>query len=247
VNAEIEANFDAFASSWKSELQTTITALDVHRVDFLDSYRRIVSMNAWKTSVLETRISEGSLEFFAEALNDVLNSHVCARHGAWRSALMSLRSSIENTCYSLYYMDHPVELELWYKGEHRPAFSEIHTYLEKHPEIKVLGNSPITGLALIKTEYSTLSRAVHASSKGFRMSPNAREVVLWNADAASLGRWISRERSTLCGLNLLLTAIFRRFLQGAQQIGMRQSLSLVIPKSFHLRIKSELKVTVRIV
>src|SRR5204862_7086402 len=142
-----------------------IAALDAHRDAFLSSYSRIASMNAWRSDMLETIVSASSLEFFAEALNDVLISHVFARFGSWRSALMSLRSCIENTCYCLYYKDHPVELRLWESGKHRPPFAEIHGYLASHPDIEPLGSSPVTGLANLKSEYGTLSRAVHASAK----------------------------------------------------------------------------------
>ena len=244
TRAEIAANFDSFTASWKAELPKSIAALDSHRDEFLRSYSRITSMNAWRSNVLEEKVPEASLEFFAEALNDALVSHVFARFGSWRSALKSLRSCIENTCYCLYYKDHPVELRLWESGRHRPGFSEIHTYLEQHPDISPLGNSPLTGLATMKEEYSTLSRAVHASAKSFRMSPNVHDILLWKPDAVSLGQWRTREQHTLCALNLLLTAIFRHFLSGAQQTGLRKALAAVIPPSMHARVKTELKVTI---
>lgn len=244
TKAELAANFETFTASWKAELPKSITALDSHPDEFLKSYSRIASMNAWRSNVLEQRVSEQSLEFFAEALNDALVSHVFARFGSWRSALMSLRSCIENTCYCLYYMDHPIELRLWQSGRHRPGFSEIHTYLEHHPDISIIGSSPVTGLASIKDEYGTLSRAVHASAKSFRMSPNVHDVALWKPDAISLGQWRTREQHTLGGLNLLLVSMFRSVLSGTQQPGLRKALAIVIPSSIHSRVKTELKVTI---
>lgn len=244
LKAEIEANFEAFSTSWKTELPKSISALDSYRDDFGKSYARIASLNAWRTNVLESRISEGSLEFFAESINDAVVSHVFARFGSWRSALMSLRSCIENTFYCLYYKDHPIELRLWETGKHRPGFSEIHTYLEHHPDIALFGNIPVTGLASIKDEYATLSRAVHASAKNFRMSPNVHQTALWKPEAASLGQWRTREQHTLSGLNLLLITVFREFLQGTQQSALRKSLSFVIPASLQPKVKSELKVSI---
>jgi hypothetical protein len=244
TKTEIAANFDSFTTTWKAELPKSIATLDSHRDEFLKSYSRITSMNAWRSNVLELKLPEASLEFFAEALNDALVSHVFARFGSWRSALKSLRSCIENTCYCLYYKDHPVELRLWESGRHRPSFSEVHTYLGQHPDISPHGNSPVTGLATMKEEYSTLSRAVHASAKSFRMSPNVHDVLLWKPEAASLGQWKTREQHTLGALNLLLTTIFRDFLTGAQQTGLRKALAAVIPSSMHSRVKTELKITI---
>lgn len=202
-------------------------------------------MNAWRTNILDDVLSQPSVEFFAEALNDALVSHVLAQFGSWRSALMSLRSCIENTCYCLYYMDHPVELRLWETGRHRPGFSEIHSYLEHHPDLSLGQNNPITGLPTIKSEYGTLSRAVHASAKSFRMSPDAHSVLLWKPDVIGLKQWRLREQHTLTGLNLLLTSLFRKLLLGTQQRGLRAALANVIPTSMHSRVKSELGVTIR--
>jgi len=244
IKAEIESNFEAFTTSWKSDLSNSMAVLDSHRDDFLKSYARIASLNAWRANVLQNRISEPSLEFFAEAVNDAVVSHVFARFGSWRSALMSLRSCIENTCYCLYYKDHTIELRLWESGKHRPGFSEVCDYLEHHPDIAPLGNSSVTGIELIKIEYATLSRAVHSSAKRFRMSPSVHQTALWKPEVVSLGQWKTREQRMLYGLNLLLVTVFREFLQGTQQAALRKALSLVIPTSKHAKIKSELKVRV---
>jgi hypothetical protein len=244
TKAELEANFESFSVAWKGELPKVISSLGKHRDEFLKSYSRIASINAWRNVILETRISEASLEFFSEALNDAVTSHVFAQFGTWRSALMSLRSCIENVSYCLFYMDHPVELRLWGAGRHRPGFSETLDYLEHHPDVAPLGNSPVTGLASLKEEYSTLSRAVHASAKGFRMSSNGPGTVLWKPDAASLALWRTREQHTLVALNLLLTAIFRDLLAGTQQPSLRKALGGVIPTSMHAKVKTELKVTI---
>jgi hypothetical protein len=242
VSVETEKNFDSFTDLWKAELPQTIAELDAHRSSYLQSYARIASLNAWKANVLEDSISVGSLEFFTEAINDALISHIWARVGSWRSALMSLRGCIENTFYSVYYKDHSVEMRLWESGKHRPAFSEIHNYLRIHPDIGGLGSSPVTGLAAIKNEYATLSRAVHASAKNFRMSPNMKDVTFWTSDAVSLNQWRTRERQTLAALNLLLTSMFRGLLQGTQRRGLRHALFLVIPNALRKRVKAELGV-----
>jgi hypothetical protein len=241
---ELEANFQKFTQNWKRDLPRVMAGLDTHGASFLESYSRLASLNAWRANILEDQISTGSLEFFTEALNDALVSHVYARLGSWRSSLMSLRSCIENTCYCLFYKDHPIELRLWETGAHRPGFSEIHSYFRQHPDVKDLSDSPVTGLTVIKKEYGTLSRAVHASARNFRMAPDASTTLLWKDNAVSLAQWIRREQQSLAGLNLLLATLFRTELLGAQQQSLRKALSLVIPPSLHSRVRSELKVRV---
>ncbi len=150
TKAEIEENFNAFTELWKRELPASIAELDKSASIFGTSYARIVSLNAWRAALLAGRLSAASVEFFSEAVNDVLVSHVFARMGTWRTALMSLRGAIENVCYCLFYKDHPVELRLWETGKHRPAFSDVHGYLQQHPDVAPLGNTPVTGLAGLK-------------------------------------------------------------------------------------------------
>jgi hypothetical protein len=244
LRLEIETNFDDFTNSWRAGLPNVIASLDSHRPEFLHSYSRIVSLNTWHGNILENAIPSESREFFAEALNDAMTSHVAARFGSWRSALMSLRSCIENACYCLYYKDHPIELRLWGTGDHRPGFSEIYSYLKTHPDIKPLGSSHITGMTILKTEYGTLSRAVHASAKSFRMAPTSGGTILWKASATSLAQWAARERQTLLGLNLLLMTVFRETLQGAQQQSLRKALGLIIPSTLHARVKQDLNIRI---
>jgi len=244
LRREVEANFDAFTADWKRSLPAAISALDPHRDEYLRSYGRIASLNAWRGNLLDGRISEGSLGFFGEAVNDAITAHVQARCGNWRSSLMSLRSCIENTCYCIFYKDHPVELALWELGKHRPGFSEILTYLKSHPDVAPLGNSTVTGIAMLEAEYGTLSRAVHASARGFRMSPDNQRTELWKPEVALLGQWKTREIHTMNGLNLLLITIFRELLHGAQQIGLRKALSFTISAAQFPKIKSELHVTI---
>lgn len=242
-NAEVRSNFDSFTKSWKKSLPDVIASLDSYESDFLKSYARITSLNAWRNNILEAKISESSLGFYAEALNDALISHVFARFGTWRSALKALRSCIENTCYCLYYKDHPIELRLWESGKHRPGFSETLNYLASHPDISSLGDTAVTGIATLKEEYSTLSRAVHGSAKSFRMSSDAGDIALWKGDPPSLGQWKTRESQTLSALNLLMMSMFRNELLGTQQPGLRQSLAEVVSPSIRLKVKKQLGIT----
>lgn len=238
---EIEQNFLQFSDNWKSNMLSVTGELEKSKDKYLKSYNRLVSIQSWRL-LLETKISSDSLAFFLEAQNDALTSHVFARLGSWRSALKSLRSCIENVLYSLYYMDHPVELQLWHQGNHKLGFLELYKYYESHPQMANL-DIQLTGLPLLREEYGTLSKAVHGSAKGFRMTVDAQSTLLWSDNKASLGAWTTREKTTIFGINLLLIALFREQLQGSSQPNLRNSISLAIPATSYKKIKDSMGVT----
>jgi len=240
LSSEIEANFEGFCAQWTAEQNEVLQELSKSKRRYLRSYTRLVSLNAWRENLLSNLLSPVSLAFFLEAQNDALLSHVLASIGCWRSALKSLRSCIENTLSCLYYKDHPVELELWQRGSHRMEFIELHKYLSRHPAISSVTAS-LTGLDLIKREYSTLSRAVHAFAP-FRMTAGQESTSLWSASRASLGAWQTRESNVIRGLNLLLVTLFREHLQGARLPGLRAVVALAITGNIRQRIGEDLKV-----
>lgn len=238
---EIDSNFLRFASGWRKQLQIVAAELEKELPVFQESYRRLTTLQAWRATLLEPRISEGSLRFFLEAQNDGLVSHVHAALGSWRSALKSLRSAIENVCFCLYYMDHPVELEMWDQGRHVISFSGLVTYLQQHPRVSDVEKN-ITGIDLLQKEYTTLSKAVHASAAGFRMTADVDEVRLWTTEKASVGGWATREKEVVCGLNLLLLTIFRAELQGTKASGLRDVVSIAVPAGRHAAVHEHLKI-----
>ena len=239
---EVDANYARFAQTWAAELPTVMADLAKHDAKYLASYRRLVSLNSWRGDLLQHKISPGSLSFALECQNDALVSHVLARVGSWRVALQALRSAIDNLHYCLFYMDHPVELELWASGKHRLAFSELHAYLSRHPRISDVPE-PVSGLPLLQTEYATLSRAVHGSAT-FRMTGGTEATLLWSSDVARLGAWGTREANVLAGMNLLLVTVFREDLQGTKLPNLRRAAGLAIPTAYHAKIKKELSVTI---
>lgn len=225
LKAEIRANASKFAKDWRDEMSSVDIQLQSNATTFVSSYERITSLQAWR-SHLEEQISPGSLAFFLEAQNDALTSHVFASLGSWRSALKALRGAIDNTLFCLYYKDHPVELQLWSKGEHKPTFSELFTYLDNHPAR--LATPTIDSLPDLRNEYSTLSKAVHASSITFRMTKNIKETLLWSANKEELGKWETRERAVIQSINLLLLSHYRHTMTGAAAAGLRDVMSLAI-------------------
>ena len=243
LKTEVEANFQKFSLSYQQSAQATSLALQAHQdTYYAESYQRIVTLQAWRAELLERTISKDSLLFFLEAQNDALTSHVHARSGAWRSALQSLRSCIENTLFSLYYKDHPAELRLWLEGKHRLAYSEMADYFEKHPSLLKIKRE-MAGRDLLDEQYSTLSRAVHASAASFRMSVEGVGPQLWSAEVARLGKWSSNEGAVLVGINRLLMALFREELQKTRLPNLRKAISLIFPLKHHGKIKSALGVS----
>jgi hypothetical protein len=239
---ETEANFDAFDADWRKHMADVSAELAKQRPKYLESYRRIVSLQAWR-SFLEGRVSDASLSFFLEAQNDALTSHVFADLGSWRSALKALRSCIENVMFSLYYKDHPIEFTLWEAGHHKPPISDFVSYLERHPQrIKEPDVDPIPH---IQAEYATLSKAVHASAKNFRMTKDIKTTLLWSSALPSFGQWQDREAAVLLNLNLLLLVHFRTALSGAAGTALREAVSLAIAPNKYPSVKTHLGIVLR--
>ncbi|WP_446904694.1 hypothetical protein [Burkholderia sp. YIM B11467] len=244
LRAEIELNFDHFFQNLPSEVSAVTKALSNEKGRFLDSYFRLVTLQAWRTNLIDVISDSAANEFFKEAQNDALVSHSLARQGSWRVALICLRSCIENVLFGLYYLDHPVELVQWHSGGHLLGFTETIAYLAKHPSLSGVAES-ITGIDVIKSEYATLSKAVHGSAVHFRMTKGGVVQGLNIDSLPDLGAWLTRERQTLVGLNLLLVAFFHKHLGGAAHPNVRKVLGFTIPAAKHAEIKKQFGVLIR--
>lgn len=239
---EIENNFGNFAKKWRAERQNADGNLQKQgNKIYFESYKKIVSLQAWRECLLQSNISADSLSFFLEAQNDALVSHVLAQHGMWRSALQSLRSMIENVAFCLYYMDHKIELLLWNQGKYNPAISSFFKYFEDHPCVKDVAKK-ICSVQLLKKEWEILSRAVHGSSKSFRMTLSGELPMIFSAKRVNLGAWETRETNCILGINLLLMCIFREHLNGTKMSNLRKAISLIVKKSKHKGIKENLNI-----
>jgi hypothetical protein len=239
---ELDANFDNFHKDWTSQAVQNWAALRPLAV-FRESYRRIALLNALKVDIVLPSFSAGSAAFFSEAHNDALVSHVSASFGAWRSSLKAMRSCIENTANAIYFKDHPVELEQWNRGEFRLGFTRLLSYLEAHPRLSSVDKAK-TGLQYLEQEYATLSRAVHASAVGFRMTDSASDILLWNTDKARAGQWASRETKVIEGISLLFAFLFSDQLTGTQHSGVRTMLGFTISPAKRAVLKKELNISI---
>lgn len=240
--AEIKNNYVVFNRDWrKNQKRISANLSTAHDGKYIENYMRIVSLQAWRTCLLNQQISEESLGFFIEAQNDALVSHILAQQGIWRSALKSLRSVIENIAFCIYYMDHPVEQRLWNDRKYNPTISFFFKYLENHPDLSAVSDG-INGIQIMKKEWQTLSRAVHGSAKSFRMTAQGKIPTLFSSAKDKVGAWHTRESACLLGVNLLLISLFKTHLQGAKMRNLRKAISLVILKAKHADIKSELNI-----
>jgi hypothetical protein len=239
---EIETNYRAFFSDWTTQAAKNWAKLS-NQPHYAESYRRLCCLQTIKNELVIPNFSEASAAFFFEGHNDALTSHVSASLGAWRSALQALRSCLENTVCSIYYKDHPVELELWTSGKFRIGFSELEKYLTQHPRLGSL-DPAVSGLQTIGEEYATLSKAVHASAQNFRMTDAARSVLLWSDDVPRVGMWACREQKVLEGISLLMTALYSEQLQGTKLTSLRSMLFFTIPPKKRKDVKSCLGVSI---
>src|ERR1035437_7369056 len=233
---EIRTRFEQFEPAWQGELRTVAKELEKAEDIYFQSYLQLVSLNAWRAELIANVISPESASFFLEAQNDGLVSHVFARIGAWRSALKSLRSCLENVAYCLYFKDHPVELTLWKTGKYKPTFSSTVEYLDKHPALDGIDRS-VSGLDMLGREYGSLSKAVHGSAS-FQMTAEKGSTSLWTSELKSLRKWRTRERLVLLSVNLLLMTFFRENLQGAQHPQLRKAISFAVSPARIPEIKS---------
>nr|WP_315384225.1 hypothetical protein [uncultured Sphingomonas sp.] len=222
MTPEILANFARFETRWAAELKDCAAAL-ADEDAFKRAYSRIVSLQAWRSELLQDSIRSEALQFTIEGQNDLLVSYLLARGGQWRSALQSQRAAIENYLNSLYFMDHPVEMQLWEAGSFKTTFTELAKYFADHPANAGPPGAK-NGLEILKAEYSTLSRAVHGSAVSFRMS-SAGGPHFFDSSAANLGMWESRSKAVCRGLNLLLLSLFRAQLTATRKRNLRKAIT----------------------
>jgi hypothetical protein len=168
-----------------------------------------------------------------------VTAHLCA----WRASLKFLRSAIENVLYCFYYDVHPVEHRLWEVGKFKIGFASAYKFFETHPDLAGLPQT-ITGLEQLQNEYATLSKAVHASSRSFRMTAGELNILLWKDDVGKLGAWATRERATIQALALLTICLLPEELKGAKNAPARDVLQFALTKAARQQLKASLAITI---
>jgi len=241
MEKELASNFQAFSKQWPADMLSVFDALASESSQFESSYIRLCCIQAWREMLLNDGIGGPVISFLTEAQNDLLMSHCLARVGSFRSSLKSLRACVENFYFFAYHKDHPIELTRWLAGDHRMSFTDLHGYFEVHPDLKGFSVA-VESLVSFKKEYSTLSKAVHGSNVAFQMTAQSETINLWNADAASVGKWRAREKAVVVAMVSTLATLYRAKLQGASQLGVRQVMRLALPPSVQTKIKSQLSI-----
>lgn len=243
MNAEVENNHSRFEERWVAEMNASLDGLRGNEA-YIRSYARLVSFQAWRSEILQEHISVSALQFAMEGQNDLLASYLLARVGQWRSSLQSLRAALENYANCLYFMDHPVEVKLWERGKFRNQFSDLMDYFSKHPRNLGLSQEKY-GLDIIRSEYATLSKAVHASAVHFRMSSNDGPRLFKN-DIVELNKWETRNVKVCRGLNLLLLSLFREHLVAARKRNLRTAIGHSFGEADVQWIKETYSVTIKV-
>ena len=221
---ESRINYSSFKTEWSSDISDKITALEAHTDKYEKSYLKVSSVQAWRDIISDTLGSE-SIQFYDEAQNDLLTSHIFAQVGFWRSSLKALRSGLENVLQCLYYKDHPIEYLMWEEGRHRLSFSELILYFEQHPTIKKRSKDLIN-LEGIKRELYTLSRAVHGSAPSFRMTRPGNFPIIATDDPASVGMWATRESCTISAINSILLGLYAEKMDGSRFLNQRKIIAV---------------------
>lgn len=243
MNKDFPGNHAQFELDQKVQAEAAYQNLGDHSKSYLESYARLSTLQAWNAYIFAGTMPQKVFNFFIEAQNDALISHLLARQGMWRPSLQSLRSCLENVLVCHYYLDHLVELRLWERGEHKIGFSELKTYFEMHPDFKKITDSNLIGLVQLKAEYSELSKSVHGSS--FFMGDNDNMPNVYIPDMAKLGQWTTRHKNTIKALNLFMLTFHREKLLGTAYPAMRKSLAGIFSTKTISQIKTEYKVTLR--
>lgn len=244
ISSEIDSRAKTFLNGINQQIvdNTTATLFHSERL-LLDGYARITTFSAWRQFVIDDENKVGTSGFFAEAHNDMLVSLVCARMGLWRPSLKSVRSTIENILYYIYFIDHPVEYVLWENGKFRLQFSKHFDYISAHPRFQddVVRNA----VSQLQSSYKDLSEAVHASRADLRMTGEDGTIVIWKHDPAAIGVWNTEHKKASRAINVLLIAYHKDLLQGASLPQLRGSIAAHMTNHVRTDIKSQLGVTLR--
>ena len=230
IPADLVANYTAFSTILPTDLVENIVNFQEDE-RLLLSYARIASLNAIKVDLVKDVFPVGAAQFFYEAHNDALISHVNASYGSWRPALQSLRSFMENTLSAIYFLDHPVEFARWEQGTFRIAPRELRAYVGEHPKLELIAG-PLNVKGTLDNEYSTLSKAVHASNSLFRMTNADGKINIAKPSIPELGKWSKREKEAFDICLVVLIGVLQEHLDGAKLSQLRSSLSFALgPKS----------------
>lgn len=242
IRDEVVSNYEDYLSTFSGAINNNVTTFK-GRAQLIESYARVAVINALKVDLVDTHFSKDAAQFFFEAHNDALLSHVNASFGSWRPALQSLRSYMENTMSAIYYKDHPVELEKWKSGDFSIQPRELREYIATHPRLSNI-SAELNLKSLLDKEYGELSKAVHGSSSLFRMTSHDGKTNIANPSLAELGKWSTRERSAVNLCTLMLVCVLSDYLEGAKLPNLRDVMGIAMSTSSRTAARKHLGVNI---
>lgn len=242
IPKNVADNHKAFVVGFSNAISDNIKTLS-QKDALVESYARIAAVNAVKVDLIDVYFPAEAAHFFFEAHNDAILSHVNASFGCWRPALQALRSFMENTFSAIYYAEHPVELEKWKLGTFFIQPKDLREYVCGHPKISKLANS-IDLKAQIDEEYSTLSKSVHGSSNLFRMTSRDGKTNIAKPNLPDLGKWATRERTTVSLCMILVAAMMQEHLDGAKLSALRDALGIAVLSSGRAALKKHCAISI---
>ncbi|KAA3512589.1 hypothetical protein G6L63_11315 [Agrobacterium vitis] len=231
-----------FVAAYSKAIDDNIKDLSGNAV-LTESYARIAAVNAVKVDLIDQNMTLDAAHFFYEAHNDAVLSHVNASFGCWRPALQALRSFMENTLSAIYYADHPIELEKWKNGKFSIPPKELRAYVIEHPKVQDLALH-LDLKSLLDGEYSTLSKAVHASNSLFRMTSADGKTSITKPNQADLGKWSARERETISLCMTIVASVMCHHLEGAKLPQLRDALGIAVGAPFRAALKAHCKISI---
>lgn len=231
-------------NEYHSKLQLDILnsySTNISNPHTIESYKRVIALGALSVGVKDSCSAE-SYQFFTEAQNDILCSHLLVTIGSFRAALISLRNAIENTLFFIYYKDHHVEHQLWLSGKHRLKFSHLFEYLEDHPAHTSPKMKEVC--TKLRDEYSTLSKAVHGSATHFRMTNTKDFPNIVGVDKVSFSKWNSRSIAVFTSIVITIFAHFADSFSGARLTHQRDVIGEALGKHAKDFLRNELGISV---
>lgn len=213
ANEDIPLYLEDFNKFWDATLKNT------NDDDLYEIYKRTLVFKNWKT-IFHT-INIKNLDSIVDELFEDINATLyLAFLGQYRSAFMHMRSSIELSLQTLYFLHHPIEYSQWLNGKFIIKFNTLSEYFEKHPYLSDYPKLNENMGAIFKN-WKQYSKHIHAESpKFFQCEKDVRKT---NSFARSdFGVWKKNYISNIDLINKLYLLFFRgslnRFPQSSREI-----------------------------